>query len=154
MYNNAPDPYDCPLCQLSRGEDNPDPWTKQTDIFYRDDDVYAWINPKWWGEIEGNAVVVPHAHAENIFDLPDSLAAPIARVARDIATAMMETYGCGGISTRQHNGPHGNQDVWHYHLHVFPRYDRTDLYGKSARVVAPDMRMPYAEKLRGWFASR
>jgi diadenosine tetraphosphate (Ap4A) HIT family hydrolase len=36
--------------------------------------------------------------------------------------AMRHTYGCDGISTRQHNEPAGYQDVWHFHLHVFPRY--------------------------------
>ena len=54
-HNGEPFFYYLYRCQLSRGEDNPDPWTKQTDVFYRDEDVFAWINPTWWGEIEGNA---------------------------------------------------------------------------------------------------
>jgi histidine triad (HIT) family protein len=154
MFNHEPPGYDCPLCQLSAGEDNDDPWTKQSDVVYRDDDVMVWINPKWWGEIEGNVVVVPHRHVENIFDLPDDLLVPINRAARLVATAMMEAYGCKGISTRQHNGPDGNQDVWHYHLHVFPRNDRGGLYGAKTRLVSPSERLPYADKLRGWFAGR
>ena len=39
-----------------------------------------------------------------------------------MALTMKVVYSCDGISTRQHNEPAGNQDVWHYHLHVTPRY--------------------------------
>ncbi|MGH2758714.1 MAG: HIT family protein, partial [Actinomycetota bacterium] len=144
----------CSLCELVRGEDNAEPWAKQSDVVYRDVHVIAWINPKWWGRIEGNAVVVPTEHVENIFDLEPPLAAEIHRVARDVATAMIQTYGCAGISTRQHNGPEGNQEVWHYHLHVFPRFHRDDLYKEPFRIVPQEARLPYAERLREWFASR
>ena len=154
MYNHEPDAYPCPLCETIAGAENSDPWTKQSDVVYRDAYVIAWINTRWWGEIEGNVVVVPTTHVENIFDLDADLAARIHQVARDVATAMMQTYGCKGISTRQHNGPDANQDVWHYHLHVFPRNDRSDLYGRPARLASVDERLPYAERLRTWFAER
>ena len=150
MYNHAPKGYDCPLCMTVRGEDQPDPWTKRSDVFYQDDDVIAWVNQKWWGDIEGNVVVIPTTHYENIFDLPADVAAKIHDVARRIATAMMETYGCSGISTRQHNGPDGNQEVWHYHLHVFPRNARNDLYGRPHRLVGVEERARYADRLRSW----
>lgn len=63
----------------------------------------------------------------NIF-LPIEMAAEIHRAAHLTAFAMKNTYGCEGISTRQHNEPAGNQDVWHYHLHVYPRYKNDNLY--------------------------
>ena len=151
MFNHEPAGYQCPLCSVIAGEDNEDPWTKQSDVVYRDADTIAWINTKWWGAIDGNVVVIPTRHVENIFDLPDELAASIHSLARRVAIAMMETYECSGISTRQHNGPDGNQDVWHYHLHVFPRFDRHDLYGQRARLVSVDERRPYAERLTAWF---
>jgi histidine triad (HIT) family protein len=151
MYNHEPPGYDCPLCITGRGEDQPDPWTKITDVFYRDDAVIAWMNSKWWGDIEGNVVVVPLEHVENIFDLTPELAGKIHAVARRVAIAMMEIYGCPGISTRQHNGPEGNQDVWHYHLHVFPRYAKNDLYGKPFRLATQAERAVYADRLRSWF---
>lgn len=154
MYNHEPPGYDCSLCELARGEDNAEPWAKQCDVVYRNDHVIAWINPKWWGRIEGNVVVVPIEHVENIFDLDAELAGRIHLVARDVATAMMQTYGCAGISTRQHNGPEGNQEVWHYHLHVFPRFHRDDLYREPHRLVSVEERRPYAERLRAWFEAR
>jgi hypothetical protein len=45
-----------------------------------------------------------------------------------VATAMKTLYRCSGVSTRQHNEPDGNQDVWHFHQHVFQRYPGDDLY--------------------------
>jgi hypothetical protein len=47
---------------------------------------------------------------------------------------------------RQHNEPAGNQEVWHYHLHVFPRYARDDLYGSLYRETTLEERLPYARR--------
>lgn len=58
--------------------------------------------------------------------------------------------GCDGVSTRQHNEPGGNQDVWHFHQHVFPRWLGARLYQRhdeKAVVPAPD-RAVRAERLR------
>jgi histidine triad (HIT) family protein len=151
MHNHAPAGYQCPLCQLVEGADNPDPWTKQSDIFYRDADLLAFVNVKWWGSIKGNAIVMPNVHVENMFELDADLAGKIHEVAKEIGRAYLESFGSRGVSTRQHNGPAGNQDVWHYHLHVFPRSDRGDLYGAPTRLSSLAEREPYVERLRGWF---
>jgi diadenosine tetraphosphate (Ap4A) HIT family hydrolase len=42
---------------------------------------------------------------------------------RDTALALKTAFDCPGVSTRQHNEPAGNQDVWHLHVHVFPRFE-------------------------------
>ena len=148
MFNHAPPDYDCPLCAIIAGDENDPPWTQQADVVLRTDEVIAWVNPKWWGDIKGNVVVVPVRHVENLYDLDDELAVSIHRVARRIAIAMKTAYGCAGVSTRQHNEPAGNQDAFHYHLHVFPRYARDDLYGQPARLVDPAERAPYVAKLK------
>jgi histidine triad (HIT) family protein len=68
--------------------------------------------------------------------------------------ALKKAYACDGVSTRQHNEPAGGQDVWHYHLHVFPRFAGDDLYRSGYRETTPDERRPYADRLRealaGW----
>lgn len=152
MFNHAPPGYECFVCATVRGEDNDGDWTKQSDVVHRDELTTAWVNSRWWGRNDGHVVVVPNAHHENIFDLPVELAGPMHATERLIAIAMMETYGCQGISTRQHNGPAGNQDAWHYHVHVFPRYDGDGLYGATRRMVTPAERLPYAERLRSYLA--
>ena len=76
------------------------------------------------------------------------------QIARRIAIAFKETYGCDGTSTRQHNEPGGNQEVWHYHVHVFPRYEGDGLYGARRRRTTPDERLVYADRLRSWLSDR
>jgi len=67
---------------------------------------------------------------------------------------MPNLYKCDGVSTRQHNEPAGGQEVWHYHLHVFPRYEGDNLYKSSAiRDFIPlEKRVVYAERLRAYFS--
>ncbi len=64
---------------------------------------------------------------------------------------MRSAYDCEGTSTRQHNEPAGNQDVWHLHVHVFPRHGDDRLYEqhRSTRWVTPQERKPYADRLAG-----
>ncbi|MCL6603676.1 MAG: HIT domain-containing protein [Paenibacillus sp.] len=69
----------------------------------------------------------------------------------EVAKALKAQYKCDGVSTRQHNEPHGNQDVWHYHLHIFPRYEGDNLYRTSASFSAPEDRIAYAQSLRDYF---
>jgi histidine triad (HIT) family protein len=151
-YNHEPPGYDCPFCILVGGGDRPGDGTRQEDKVYSNEAVTALLSTHWWSRNEGHVLVVPNRHIENIFDMPSELAASIHDLARRVATAFMQTYGCDGVSTRQHNGPAGNQDVWHYHLHVFPRFEGDGLYGAAKRRTTPEERLPYAQKLRAWFA--
>jgi histidine triad (HIT) family protein len=154
MYNHAPEDYICPFCLLVRGIKNEHVYSVATDVFYHDDAVMAFINSYQWPNNPGSAVVIPNQHFENLYDLPLYLAAKIHELARAVALAMKAVYGCDGISTRQHNEPDGNQDVWHYHLHVFPRYQGDRLYFTRRQLMAPEERAGYAGKLRthlaGW----
>jgi histidine triad (HIT) family protein len=154
MYNHAPPDYHCPLCALVRGEADTE-WSTLADIVLRQDRVFVLISAVWWPRNPGHVVVVPNEHFENIFDLPAALASDIHSAARKIALAFKATYKCDGISTRQHNEPAGNQDVWHYHLHVFPRFTGDELYASHAqrRRTTAEERRPYAEKLRAYFAT-
>ena len=99
----------------------------------------------------GHVLVIPNAHYENIYDLPVALGADIHACAKEIAFAMKAVYHCDGVSLRQHNEPAGGQDVWHYHLHVFPRYVG-DNFSRSGFVVTPEQtRAEYAARLRAYF---
>ena len=143
MYNHAPDDYDCPFCLLVRQ-------VKDEDIsctVYQDRAITAFINLDKWTNNPGHVVIIPNQHYENIYDLPLNLATRIHDCARAIALAMKVAYSCDGVSTRQHNEPAGNQDVWHYHLHVFPRYEGDGLYTSHREPMTADERAMYARKL-------
>jgi len=57
-----------------------------------------------------------------MYALPDEYGHRIFEVAKMISIAMKKAYKCDGITTRQNNGPAGNQHAFHYHFHIFPGY--------------------------------
>jgi histidine triad (HIT) family protein len=116
--------------------------------------VLAFINAGWWPFNAGAVIIIPVQHHEHIYDLPDDIGAKIFTLARQVAIAFKQVYGCDGTSTRQHNEPSGYQEVFHYHFHVFPRYHDDYLYDLShqRRFTTADERRPYAEKLRAYFS--
>lgn len=148
MYNHAPENYNCPFCLLIAGVTNEHVHSVQSDIVYHDDVVTAFISSHQWPNNHGNVIVVPNEHFENIYDLPLRFAQDIHRVAKHLAIVMKNVYSCGGISTRQHNEPAGNQDVWHYHLHVTPRYENDNFYGTQRQFMVSDERAKHAEVLK------
>ncbi len=124
MISHAPGDYVCPFCRNINERRAVHP----LEIIAEYDDMFVKLNPKWRPRNHGALLVIPKAHFENVFDLPVGLGGPLQRAVRDAAVALKTALQCQGISTRQHNEPAGNQDVWHYHVHVFPRYDGDDLY--------------------------
>jgi histidine triad (HIT) family protein len=121
--------------------------TTRADVVYRDETVTAFIAAAWWPANAGHVLVIPNDHYENVYDIPDDVLGAVQVAGKRIALALKAAYGCDGTSFRQHNEPDGNQDVWHYHLHVFPRYAGDDLYLGRKRFTGPAERLPYAEKL-------
>lgn len=150
MYNHAPENYVCPFCLLVRGIENENVYSVQNDIVYHDQAVTAFIGSNQWPRNQGNTIIVPNEHFENIFDLPERYALDTHRVARLVSLAMKTVYACDGISLRQHNEPAGYQDVWHYHAHVTPRYAGDQFYPSYAErvMMQPMERARHAHRLR------
>ncbi|HEX2619732.1 MAG TPA: HIT family protein [Phototrophicaceae bacterium] len=146
-YHHEPEGYHCPFCHIISGDFN-NILTQASDVVYQDAYTTAFIGARWWVNNPGHVIVIPNTHVENIYDLDGEQAAQIHETARTIALALKQVYGCGGISTRQHNEPDGYQDVWHYHLHVFPRYAGDRLYGSDYWMPSVENRLPYADRLR------
>lgn len=149
MHNHAPASYDCPFCRNVRDGRSDLP----LEVVHRDDDVFVKVNPKWWPNNPGGALVIPVAHHENVYDLPVALGVPLHRAVRATALAMKAAYRCDGISTRQHNEPAGNQDVWHYHVHVFPRFEADDLYRLEGTHASAEAMRDCADRLRACWPS-
>jgi histidine triad (HIT) family protein len=145
VISHAPQDYVCPFCRNLREGRGDFP----VEIIAAYDEVTVKLNPKWWVRNKGAVLVIPNEHYENVYDLPIDLGTPIQRAVRDAAFAMKSAFGCDGVSTRQHNEPAGNQDVWHYHVHVFPRYEGDNLYA-TREVYWPDAEemRAYADRLR------
>jgi histidine triad (HIT) family protein len=150
VFSHAPAGYVCPFCIVVAGRDNPAPYAGQSDVVLRTGKATAFISSTWWPNNPGHVLVVPDTHVENLYDLTPELGADVLDAARQIALAFKAVYRCTGVSTRQHNEPAGGQEVWHYHVHVFPRYDADQLYARDGerRTVSRDERAKYADPLR------
>ena len=102
----------CIFCKIVRGEI---PSFK----VYEDERVYAFadINPI----SAGHTLIIPKAHAENLWEISDKNITAIHRASKKIAAAMKEVLGPVGIAVLQLNGKVVNQVVMHYHLHLIPK---------------------------------
>lgn len=151
MKSHAPKNYKCPICLGVKGIESDDTLLKQADLVYRDDLVSVFINSFWIRTVEGHVIVVPNKHVENIYEMPDEIGHRISEVSKKIAKAMKTAYKCDGITLRQNNEPAGNQHAFHYHLHIYPRYEGDKFNeGMTTKSILsePKDRIKYAIKLK------
>ena len=120
MYSHEPENYICPLCQIAKGELT-NKGNQEESVVYRYEYLTVFIAGKWWRTNPGHVIIIPNQHFENIYDIPEEIGHKIFDMSKKVAIALKESYKCEGTSTRQHNEPAGNQDVWHFHQHVFPK---------------------------------
>lgn len=150
-YNHAPEGYKCPICLGIQGVESEDTLLKQADLVYKDDLVSVFLNSFWIDTARGHVIVVPNAHYENIYELPDEVGHRIFKVIKKMCLVMKEAYKCDGITTRQNNEPAGNQHAFHYHHHVYPRYDGDSFnenMTKKSILSDPTDRIEYVNKLK------
>ena len=104
----------CPFCEIGAGR------TDQ-EIVYEGDDLVAFLcePPATWG----HTLVAPREHKRDIWALEPSEAAAAMTLAQRLAQAMRDELGAVGINLRQNSGSRAGQDVFHFHLHVVPRYE-------------------------------
>ena len=148
MPRHEPPGYGCPFCRIIR--ESADPATRDSGFVGALGGAIALISNRWWPNNRGHALVVPTSHVENLYEVSPDSGHAVHDLVQQVAIAIRTSYGCDGISTRQHNEPTGNQDVWHLHVHVFPRYPDDHLYSTEPLPgpVSAEQRRPYAERLR------
>lgn len=151
MKSNAPLGYICPICLGNQGIENEDTLLKQADLIFRDDIVSFWINSFWIKGNEGHVIIVPNEHFENIYDLPNKVGSRIFQASKLMSKAIKVVYNSDGITLRQNNEPAGDQHAFHYHLHVFPRYENDNFnqeLTKKSYLSDPQKRLKYVEELK------
>ena len=72
---------------------------------------------------KGHALILPKAHAANIYEISDDMAAKAMILAKKMATKMTEALKCDGFNIVQNNGEPAGQTVFHFHMHLIPRYE-------------------------------
>jgi histidine triad (HIT) family protein len=89
-------------------------------IVTQDETVAIVVNP--FPLNPGHVLVIPRQHVENIYDLPETIAGPILSMAARAARAAKCVLGADGVTLRQNNGAASDQHLFHFHLHVVPRF--------------------------------
>lgn len=72
---------------------------------------------------KGHALILPKEHYKDVCGLDEKTAAKILPLAAKIGTAMKKSLGCAGFNLVQNNGAAAGQTVFHFHVHVIPRYE-------------------------------
>ncbi|MCR5344704.1 MAG: HIT family protein [Lachnospiraceae bacterium] len=118
---------DCIFCKLANGE-------IPTRKIYEDDLFTVFMDA---GPVtRGHSLIVPKRHADNLYSLPDEEASKIMILAKKLATHMTEKLHADGFNIMQNNGEVAGQSVFHYHLHLIPRYKND---GHEGRVSWPTL---------------
>lgn len=103
----------CIFCKIANGE-IPSQTLYEDDIFR----VILDLGPA----TKGHALILPKEHYANLYDLPEETAGEVMKLAKKMATEMTERLGCEGFNLVQNNGDLAGQTVFHFHMHLIPRY--------------------------------
>lgn len=123
---------DCVFCQILSGE-------LPAHFVYQDEKVAAFLsleqpNPH-------KVLVISREHVETVYDLNDEQAAAIFQATVQIARAVRDVSGCDGMNLVQSNGEAGLQDVFHFHLHIVPRFFGDGIVFDWDNTPAPQERL-------------
>ena len=104
---------DCIFCKIARGE-IPSATIYETNDFR----VFLDVAPA----NRGHALIVPKEHYDNIFRIDGETAGKLFSLATVVARAIKDETGCDGLNIVQNNGEIAGQTVFHFHMHLIPRF--------------------------------
>ena len=103
----------CIFCKIASGE-IPSRMIEENDMLK----VVLDVGPA----TKGHALIIPKEHYRNLYDLPEEVAAEVIKMAKAIALRMKERLNCDGVNIVQNNEEAAGQTVFHFHMHVIPRF--------------------------------
>ena len=104
----------CIFCKIAAGE-------IPSATIYEDDDfrVILDLGPA----SKGHALILPKEHYRNLFDIDEELAAKAFKLAKKLVIKLKDVLGCDGYNIVQNNEECAGQTVFHFHMHLIPRYE-------------------------------
>lgn len=122
----------CIFCKIANGD-------ILSKVLYEDNEfkVILDVGPA----TKGHALILPKNHYPNLYELPDDKASKVILLAKKMAARMTEKLGCDGFNLVQNNGKTAGQTVFHFHLHLIPRYedDRQTLGWKPLEMTQEEL---------------
>ena len=107
----------CIFCKIANGE-IPSTTVYEDDMFR----VILDLSPA----TKGHALILPKQHMANIYEMDEELLGKAAKLAKKIITHEKEVLGCDGYNIVQNNGEVAGQTVFHFHMHLIPRYGKDE----------------------------
>jgi histidine triad (HIT) family protein len=105
---------DCLFCKIIAGE-------FPAEIVDEDEHTIALMDINPW--TRGHALVIPRRHSRNLYEIAEDDLAHTAAGAKRLALRMRDRLGCDGINLINSCEPAAWQTIFHFHIHVIPRYD-------------------------------
>ena len=105
---------DCIFCAIVTGD-------APATIVDEDDHTIAFMDIHPW--TRGHALVIPREHARNIHEISDDELGNVMRAAKRLATRGHEVLDADGVNLLNSTEPAAWQTVFHFHVHVIPRYE-------------------------------
>lgn len=75
---------------------------------------------------KGHALIIPKVHYADLYDIDEEVAAKAIKLAKKLATRMTEVLKCDGFNLLQNNHEAAGQTVFHFHMHLIPRYENAE----------------------------
>lgn len=98
---------------------------------------------------KGHALILPKDHFANLYEIDDDVLTGVSLVAKKVARAMKAGLNCEGLNIVQNNGELAGQTVFHYHMHVIPRYaDDGQVIGWKPGESTPEGQAQIASSIR------
>ena len=124
---------DCIFCKLANGD-------IPTRKIYEDDKFVVFMDMS--PATKGHSLVVPKDHYANIYEMPAELAGEAMKVAQKMAIKMKDALHADGFNIVQNNEEAAGQTVFHFHMHLIPRYS-----GKEKEILFWEPQSVCAEEL-------
>jgi len=132
---------DCIFCKIVSGD-------LPAEKVAEDEHTVSFLDINPW--TRGHALVVPRRHSRDLYEVGDDDLARTMAAAKRLAQAMRDKLGCDGINLLNSTEPAAWQTVFHFHVHVIPRYDDDPLRlpGQPGEVDQDEL-AELGEELRG-----
>jgi histidine triad (HIT) family protein len=132
---------DCIFCKIVAGELP----VRKVD---EDEHTIAFMDINPW--TRGHALVIPRQHTRNLYEAPDDALAHTMAAAKRLALKMRDRLGADGVNLLNSCEPAAWQTVFHFHVHVIPRYEDDPLKLPGQPQEPDDEELDeVAEELRG-----
>ena len=108
----------CIFCGIAEGK-------VKANVVHEDDDTICFLDLSPISK--GHCLIAPKRHFENIFDIDETVLQKIISNAKGISQVLKDRLGANGVNILHASGKAAQQSVFHFHMHLVPRYDNDGL---------------------------